>query len=670
MPMFFKKKDKKKDDQQDLQKILEKEEQPTRNLSGFWKYLIYGLSVILVLMYFFAAGVRPFNFEIERGVYVLLTYVIILLYYPFYAKNEGIAHSIISRIPQPLRKIFFNRNHPGLFDIILAILATVGVGYWILEFNNIGGRVGAYNKTDYLMAIITVLIGLEIARRMLGWSMTLIGVFFLLYPVYGYLFPEPFNHGGHLWEDTMTYFYFSPDGTFGIMVNVLVTYVILFIFFGAFLRKSGASRFFMDFPLALAGRTIGGPAKVAVLASGFFGSISGSAIANTVSTGTFTIPLMKRAGFKPHVAGAIEPTASIGGMFMPPIMGAGGFLMAELTEIQYAEIMLISLFPAVIYFFSVFVQIHLQAKKDKLVGIEDMEIRKPWDVFKEQWYLSTPLIIIVVLMLIGRSPGFAAFWATASTIVISWFNKEYRMGPKKIFEAIVEGAKGTLIIGATIGVIGIIISSISITGIDLKFSYILVKLSQGNVALMILLIGLASLVLGMGVPVTAAYLIVVVLAAPPLVEMGVVLIAAHQIVYWFSQDSNITPPVCVAAYAGAAIAGSDPWKTGWTAFKFAKMLYVMPFLFAFTPAILLQGSTTEIITSFVTATLGTIGFGSVTIGYLVRKTTWPEWILLAMGTVLTYIPYLPYYPIGIAIYAAVYFYQKMTENKKVKGAIE
>jgi TRAP transporter 4TM/12TM fusion protein len=411
----------------------------------------------------------------------------------------------------------------------------------------------------------------------------------LCYAYFGPYFPEVIAHRGFGFERLSNALYLSTNGVFGVMANVLATYVILFIFFGAFLHKSGAGKFFIDLPMALAGKTTGGPAKVAVIASGLFGSVSGSAIANTVSTGAFTIPLMKRAGFKPHVAGAIEPSASIGGMFMPPIMGAGGFLMAELTETPYASIMMIAVFPALLYFFSVFCMIHFEAKKHNIKGLTEDNLEHWTVVLKREWYFSLPLVIITVLMVMGRSPGYSAFWATISCIGISWVRKETRMGPKEIWEAILTGARNTLIIGATLGVIGIIVGTISLTGIGLKFSDIIISLANGNLLLAMGLVAIASLVLGMGVPVTAAYLITAVLAVPPLTEMGVVLIAAHMIVYWFSQDSNITPPVCVAAYAGAAIAGSDPWKTGWTSFKFAKLLYVVPLLFAFTPQILFEG---------------------------------------------------------------------------------
>jgi TRAP transporter 4TM/12TM fusion protein len=480
-------------------------------------------------------------------------------------------------------------DNPTLSDILLALVSASVVYYWIHEFENLNYRAGAETELDALVSIVGIVLSIEVCRRVLGWAMTIIGVGMLCYAYFGPYFPDVIAHRGFGIERLCTALFLTTNGVFGIMANVLATYVILFIFFGAFLHGSGAGKFFIDLPMAIAGRSAGGPAKVAVIASALFGSVSGSAIANTVSTGAFTIPLMKRAGFRPHVAGAIEPSASIGGMFLPPIMGAGGFLMAELTGTPYAYIMMIAVAPALIYFFSVFCMIHFEAKKYGIKGIEDGDMPHWTVVLKREWYFSLPLIIITVLMIIGRSPGYSAFWATISCIVISWVRKDTRMGPKEIWEAVLKGANNTLMIGATLGIIGIIVGTISLTGMGLKFSDIIISLAGGHLLPAVLLVGLASLVLGMGVPVTAAYLITAVLAVPPLTDMGVVLIAAHMIVYWFSQDSNITPPVCVAAYAGAAIARSDPWKTGWTAFKFAKLLYVMPLLFAFTPAILFEG---------------------------------------------------------------------------------
>jgi TRAP transporter 4TM/12TM fusion protein len=366
------------------------------------------------------------------------------------------------------------------------------------------------------------------------------------------------------------------------MANVLATYVLLFVLFGAFLEKSGAQRFFIDFPLAAVGHKTGGPAKVAVIASALFGSISGSAIANTVSTGAFTIPLMKKAGFKPQVAGAVEPAASIGGMFMPPIMGAGGFIMAELTGVPYAYIMLIAIFPAVMYFFSVFVMVHYEAKIHNITG--DKSARTALEIFKTEWYYMAPLIIITILMLMGYSAGFAAVVGIFSCMAVSWVNKDTRIDLKAIVIAARNGTESSLKIGATVGIIGIIIAMLTYSGLILTFADIVIELADGSLALTIGLIALASLVLGMGVPVTAAYLITAVVAVPALTHLGVNPIAAHMIVYWLSQDSNISPPVCIAAFAGAAIAKAPMWPTAFNAFKFAKFLYVGPFLFAYVPA--------------------------------------------------------------------------------------
>jgi len=350
--------------------------------------------------------------------------------------------------------------------------------------------------------------------------------------------------------------------------------------------------------------------------------------------------------------------------------------MAELTGIPYASIMLMSVFPAFLYFLSVLTMVHFEAKKQGIGGMKE-ELPRASEILRREWYMSLPLVVIIVLMLRGYSPGFSAFWATLGCIAVSWVRKETRMGPRQIWEEIQTGARNTLVIGATVGVIGIIVGVIALTGIGLKFSDIVISLAAGNVVIAIILIALASLVLGMGVPVTAAYLITAVLAVPALGEMGVMIVAAHQIVYWFSQDSNITPPVCVAAYAGAAIAGSDPWKTGWTSFKFAKLLYVMPFLFAFTPEILLQNwdavppeayPFSAVAFAFFSATAGTLAFSALTMGYLVRRTTFPEWVFFAVATVLCFIPGVLTDVTGISMVAALWWWQKRKNRLEVRAA--
>ena len=537
------------------------------------------LAVSLVLFYSYSAVLKPAATQYHRGIYVIITYILVFLTY----KSK----------PMLLRAV----------DYLLILLSIFTVGYWILNFQVINYRTGAETPFDMAVAVVGVLIGIEVARRVVGVVFVILGTVLLLYGVYGDYMPDLFAHAGDTFPAVCTSIFYKSDGVFGIMANVLATYVILFVLFGAFLNRSGAQRFFIDFPLAAVGHRIGGPAKVSVIASALFGSISGSAIANTVSTGTFTIPMMKKAGFRPHIAGGIEPAASIAGMFMPPIMGAGGFIMAELTGMPYSHIMLVAIFPAIMYVFSVFVMVHYEAKKYNIRG--EKSEHSAMTILKTEWYYTLPLIVITVLMLMGYSPGYSAIIGIVSCIVISWFHKETRIDLKGFVEASRGGTENSLKIGATVGVIGIIIGVLTYSGLVLTFADIVIELAGGSLVMTIFLIALASLVLGMGVPVTAAYLITAVVAVPALIHLGVNEIAAHMIVYWLSQDSNITPPVCIAAFAGATIAKANMWRTAFASFKFAKFLYLGPFLFGYVPAFSLDGSAMDIIKAFILIIIGT-----------------------------------------------------------------
>ncbi len=613
------------------------------------------LAVFLVLFYSYSAVVRPAATQYHRGIYVIITYILVFLIYK--SKSKWLRY----------------------VDYLLIFLSIFSVGYWILYFEAINYRTGAETPFDMFVAMIGVLIGIELARRVVGNVFVILGGLLLLYGVYGNYAPDLFAHAGDTFPGVCTSIFYKSDGVFGIMANVLATYVILFVLFGAFLEKSGAQRFFIDFPLAAVGHRIGGPAKVAVIASGLFGSISGSAIANTVSTGTFTIPMMKKAGFKPHVAGAIEPAASISGMFMPPIMGAGGFIMAELTGVPYSKIMLVAIFPAFMYVFSVFIMVHYEAKMHNIKG--ERSEHSAMEILRKQWDFTLPLIVITIFMLTGYSPAYSAILGLATCVAVSYKAKDTRidltvvwiaaslligqlllpwiikpmMGEagtafiEKIFsarllvlyglifsiiiifyrrsrgadikgelmnfvEASRAGAENSLKIGATVGVIGIIIGVLTYSGLVLTFADIVIELAGGSLVLTILFIALASLVLGMGVPVTAAYLITAVVAVPALIHLGVNELAAHMIVYWLSQDSNITPPVCIAAFAGATIAKANMWRTAFTAFKFAKFLYLGPFLFGYVPGFSLNGSAWDIVKAFVLIIFGTYAYSWILSG--------------------------------------------------------
>jgi len=635
-----------------------------KNLKGFEKIIFDALAVFLVLYYSYSAVIEPASTQYHRGIYVIITYILIFLAYQSKSK--------IGRV----------------IDYILILLSISTIGYWIVNFEAINYRTGIETPLDQAVAVVGVLVGIELARRVVGSVFVIMGVLMLLYGVYGPYLPELFAHAGDTFKGLCTSIFYRSDGVFGIMANVLATYVVLFVLFGAFLENCGAQKFFIDFPLAAVGHKIGGPGKVSVIASGLFGSISGSAIANTVSTGAFTIPMMKKAGFKPHIAGGIEPAASIGGMFMPPIMGAGGFIMAELTGLPYSRIMLVAIFPALMYFFSVFVMVHYEAKKHGVVG--ERSGLDPMHILKTEWLYTMPLIIITIFMLTGYSPGYSAILGLATCIAVSFKEKENRIDPtlavimgviftanmlflltgkgvkwgwweadvvqsvrsfltgtRLIFFGVIvalvfnwfrkvprsetrtelmrfvetsrKGAESSLKIGATVGVIGIIIGVLTFSGLVLTFADIVIELAGGSLIMTILLIALASLVLGMGVPVTAAYLITAVVAVPALTHLGVNEIAAHMIVYWLSQDSNITPPVCIAAFAGATIAGANMWKTAFSAFKFAKFLYLGPFLFGYVPAFSLDGSPWDIVKAFVLIIIGTYIYAYLLSGIWIKN---------------------------------------------------
>ncbi len=548
-------------------------------MNKFERCLFSCLAVGMLLFYLYSAAIKPAASQYHRGIYVLVTYLMVFLLYP---SGGGWRRGV---------------------DYFLLLCSLVTCGYFILNYEALMYRAGIENEYDKLISVAGVLLGIEIARRVIGNVFVIIGIVFLAYGVFGAYVPEPFTHPGNTLAEICTIIFLKNDGVFGIVANAIATYIILFVMFGAFLEKSGAYRFFIDFPIAAVGRRVGGPAKVSVISSALFGSISGSAIANTVSTGAFTIPMMKKAGFKPHVAGGIEPAASVGGMFMPPIMGAGAFIMSELTGVPYVQIMTISIFPALMYFFSVFVMIHYEAKMKNIAGMKSEH--KALAILKQDGYFAIPLLVVVLVMVSGFSAGMAAVIGLLSCVAISMFNKDTRMSPKKLLDAACAGAESSIKIGATIGVIGIIISVLSNSGFILTFTDIMLEFAGDSLFLTILLIALASLVLGMGVPGTVAYLVTAVVAVPILTQMGVNLIASHMIVYWLSQDSNITPPVCIAAFAGATIAKANIWKTAFSAFKFAKFLYLGPFLFGYVPGFSMQGGFMDIAKAYVLITIGT-----------------------------------------------------------------
>jgi TRAP transporter 4TM/12TM fusion protein len=616
---------------------------PRRDLTGVWKLFANAIALAIAAFYLYTAAFGQFGPQYHRGVFVLGIVSLIFLMYPATRRSP--------------------RHRPTLLDFGFIALTVVAIGYWIVEYVPLVYRVGEYLPRDFWMGVVALAVCLEAGRRVTGWIIPIFGVVALAYGLFGPYLPGVLAHRGFTFKRLVEYIYLTPEGLFGVMASVLPTYVLLFLILGAFLRASGVGQFFLDLPMAVTGHTVGGPAKVSVVASGLMGSINGSVLANTVSTGSLTIPLMKRAGFKPHVAAAVEASASTGGQILPPLMGAGVFIMVELTGIPYAEIIKIAAIPAILFFLSIYVIVHAEARRTGIPALPKADMPSFRKVIVSRWYYLVPFAVLLTLLFQGYSPNYAAFYTLISVAVVSWFNRDARMGPVGIANACIDGVKDTLTVGSLLGAIGILIGVVTLTAAGLTFSHALIGLAGGNLALGLILVAIASLVLGTGLPITASYIIVAVLAAPALQEMGATLIAAHLAIFWLSQDSNITPPVCLGAFCAAGIAKANPWRTAWASFRFAKILYVMPFLFVF-GNILLTGTLLENLAAIAFVTLGVIVFSSWTSGWFLGTFSWPVWWVLLPAMILLFWPTWPTRVVGLVLTVLVTGFQLLRARRE------
>ncbi|MGE3642962.1 MAG: TRAP transporter permease [Beijerinckiaceae bacterium] len=535
--------------------------------------VVFGLTAAAFsLWYLYTSGFGLVSSETNRGLYLMFTSVLVFLLYP-------------ARSGAP-------KTRPSAIDWILIVLTVVTIGYWIDQYPVYAmERVSEPNAWDQSFGFICIFLMLETSRRALGITITLIALAFLAQLYFGNYLPGKLAHSGMTIERIVEFSYSTQEAIFGVVTATFATFVFPFMILGGFLERSGAGAFFMDLGTALAGKWRGGPAKIAVLTSALFGSISGSSVANVVATGAFTIPLMKRIGYKPEHAGAIEAIASTGGQFMPPVMGAGVFILATLTQTNYLTIALMNVIPALLFFIFLLYMVDLQAVQTGLKGMPEEEIPSTSAVLKRGWHFFVPLIVVIGLLFMGFSPEFGAFWGIVSTLVLSWRHRETAMGPREVFHALVSGAHSNTSAGAAIGALGIIIGGIVLSGLGLKFSAVLVEFAGGSLFLTVVLVTLISIVIGMGSSTTGSYIILSVVAAPALITLGVPEVPAHLVVFYAACLSNITPPVCVSAFAGAAIAGANPMKTGFAALKFGASLALIPFSFVYAPALLLQGDT-------------------------------------------------------------------------------
>lgn len=546
-----------------------------RTLSG---YFAVGYSLTAAgfsLWYLYTSGFGLVSTETNRGFYLLFTSILVFLIFPAWRGAPN--------------------HRPSIVDFLFIGAAIACIWYWIDQYVPYAMfRVSDPNKWDLTMGAVAIVVILETSRRALGPAIPIIAILFLAQLYFGPYLPGKLSHSGMPVERILEFSFSTQEAIFGVVTATFATFVFPFMIFGAFLERSGAGTFFMELATALTGRWRGGPAKIATFSSALFGSISGSSVANVVASGAFTIPMMKRIGFKPHHAGAIEAIASTGGQMMPPIMGAGVFILATLTQRDYLGIALMNVVPAVLFFTFILLMVDLEAMRTGLKGLPDDEIPRVRDVLRRGWFFFIPLIVVVTLLFMGYSANYGAFYGTVSTLVLSWLRKETRMGPRRIFHGLVAGGHNNTSAGAAIGSLGIIIGGIVLAGLGLKFSAVLVEFAGGNLFFTVILVTIISIVIGMGSSTTGSYIILAVVAAPALVHLGVDEVAAHLVVFYAACLSNVTPPVCVSAFAGAAIAGADPMKTGFAALKFGATLVLIPFSFVYVPELLLIGTPAEI----------------------------------------------------------------------------
>jgi TRAP transporter 4TM/12TM fusion protein len=500
------------------------------------------------------------------------------------------------------------------FALAFALLSTSI--YLVLFENALHDRNEVPVLADLIFAGIAVILAIELARRTSGYVIPILALAFLSYVLWwGRHVEGIFSFRGMNLSRVLYRMFFTDEGLFGMIATISSTYVFMFIIFAAFLLKSGGGDFIIKLSRILTRKIAGGPGIVAVLASGLMGTISGSAVANTVSTGSITIPMMKRAGFNPRFAAAVETASSTGGQLMPPIMGAGAFIMAQWTQIPYATIIGVALLPAILYFSSVAFYVILEARQKGIqkTQTQAIEPQSPTQILKEGIPFIIPIILLVVMLAAGFTPTYTAGFAILAVVVSSWIGKNNRMSPKDIVDALATGTINMIPTGMLLITAGIIIGTINMTGVSITFSHLIVEWSGANLLLALLLVTGASLLLGMGLPVTAAYIMIAILTVPALTSMGVSLLAAHMIIFWLSQDSNVTPPVCLAAFAASSISGSSPMATGLTSWKLAKGLYIMPLLFAYTG--LVSGTWTDRIVISVFALVGLFAFTVAFTGY-------------------------------------------------------
>ena len=601
----------------DLQKRYEVKTNE-RELKNFLKSFAFLVLALMSVYHFYASGFGTIREILHRGIHISFVVGLVFIFYSW----KKVDHS---------KKKF---NTPFI-DIILSILVVISALYLpLLPPEVLAPRVGNPENIDIIMGSFLIVLTLEAARRSIGFTLPFICVLFILFAIFGPYFPGALKHGGASWVGFVNHIYLTNQGIYGIAVGVMAQYVFLFILFGVLATRIGLGQLFIDLAMVIAGKYSGGPAKVAIFSSAFLGTISGSSIANTVTTGSLTIPAMKKVGYPPHFSGAVEATASTGGQITPPILGAAAFIMVEYLEVPLRDILAAALIPALLHYFGIFIMVHLEAKKLGLRGLTDEEVPKFLSVVKDNWLSLAPLILLVYLILIGRTPDYAAVISIIACVLIGFVKKTNRLTIKDLVQCLSQGAKNTLAVGAAAAAIGIIVGVVTLTGVGFRLGYVVIQ-TAGDIGgfflnfipfglltiedltlfFSLLLIAFSCIFMGTGVPTTATYIILVAVAAPALTQLNIEPIVSHFFVFYYGVLADITPPVALAAYAAAGIAGSNPFKTGNTAFRLGIAKALVPFVFVYSPSLLLVAQGFDIYIFFQTLISAMIGIGLIGISF-------------------------------------------------------
>lgn len=558
------------------------------------------------------------------------------------------------------------RDRLPWYEIPLILASLVVCGYIFFSASTIVEHPPWANPLELVLGIVTILLLLEATRRVVGMALLVIALFFFLYAKYCNYFPGILTGRGCPVSRVISVMYLSQDGMFGLLLNIVLVVIFAFILFATLLRATGGGQFFTELSFSLTGWMRGGPAKAAVMASTLFGTMSGSAVANVAATGSVTIPLMKNTGYRPHFAGAVESVASTGGQLMPPVMGAAAFIMADFLEVSYLTVCIAGLLPAVLYYVGLFTMVHIEAVKTGLGGLPRQQLPSLKKTLKKGWLYFLPLgVLIYYLGVAGFSAQVSALYAVACLFLVSLIRKETRLGLKQIIATLEATARAMIDIVTVCALIGIIMGSLSLTGLGLSLAGGLVNLSGGHLITLLLLAAVGAYILSMGLPTTPCYIMLATLIAPAIVQLGVAPIAAHLFVFYFGMASMITPPVCPAAIVGAGLAGAPMMQTGFQAMRLGILILIIPFMFVYNNVLLMVGSPAAIALAVITSIIGVAGLGAAVEGYLLHKANWVQRFLMAAAAIVLIYPGWTTDILGISILAGVMLWQWASRRHRI-----